>query len=145
MLIGIINGPNLQAIGSREVAVYGIKPIEECLGDLSQRYPDVELSYMQSHSEGAIIEELYRLSALPECQGVILNAGGYTHTSVAILDAIRAIPVPVIEVHISNIYARETYRRNSLIAEACRGQITGLGLDSYRLAVEALIGLQNAI
>lgn len=138
MHIGIINGPNLQRIGSREVDIYGVHTMEDFLSSLRSRYADITISYMQSHHEGDIITELYRLSDMPETVGIVLNAGGYTHTSIAILDAIRAIKTPVVEVHLSNIYAREPYRHKSLIAPACIGQITGLGIDGYRLAVEAL-------
>lgn len=138
MCIGIINGPNLHNIGSREVDIYGLRTMEQYLTSLREAFPNVELSYYQSHYEGGIIEELYRLDALPNCLGIILNAGAYTHTSIAILDAIRAITTPVIEVHLSNIYARESYRHKSLLASVCQGQITGFGLTSYKLAIEAI-------
>lgn len=142
MQIGIINGPNLQHIGKRETHIYGSHSWDTYLEHLRTAYPQCQLSYAQSHHEGVIIEELYRLDAEPDCIGIILNAGAYTHSSIAILDAIRAIQTPVVEVHLSNIYAREAYRRHSLIAEACVGQITGLGLESYRLGIEALISGQ---
>lgn len=139
MHIAIINGPNLQCIGSREVDIYGTHTMEEFLGKLGELYPQLKLSYTQSHYEGDIITALYRCAEEADCHGIILNAGAYTHTSIAILDAIRAIALPVVEVHLSNIYARETYRHKSLIAEACWGQITGFGIEGYRLALEALL------
>lgn len=139
MQIGIINGPNLNRIGRREVDVYGVHTMEEELSRLTEAYPSISISYFQSHSEGDIISELYRLDDGGDCQGIILNAGGYSHTSVAILDAIRAITTPVIEVHLSLTEAREEYRHRSLLRSACIGVISGFGLDSYRLAVEAFI------
>lgn len=141
MRIAIINGPNLHAIGSREVGIYGVRPFADFLGELRSSYPHLAIDYMQSHHEGAIIEALYHYDQMPDCRGIVLNAGAYTHTSIAILDAIRAISSPVVEVHLSHIYARESYRHKSVIAEACRGQIAGFGLESYRLGVEALLSL----
>ena len=138
MHIGIVNGPNLGRIGSREVDVYGLRTMDSLLNELRNTYTNLSISYMQSNHEGELIDELYRLSDGTAC-GIILNAGAYTHTSIAILDAIRAINPPVIEVHLSNILAREPYRHNSLIGGACLGTISGFGLDSYRLAVEALL------
>lgn len=138
MHIGIVNGPNLGRIGSREVDVYGLRTMDSLLNELRNTYTNLSISYMQSNHEGELIDELYRLSDGTAC-GIVLNAGAYTHTSIAILDAIRAINPPVIEVHLSNILARETYRHNSLIGCACLGTISGFGLDSYRLAVEALL------
>ena len=128
--VEIINGPNLQRIGRREPEVYGTKTMEA--------YSDsLHITYFQSHSEGALIERLYKLDD-EHVDGIILNAGAYTHTSLALADALRAISIPTIEVHISNIYAREEIRRHSLLSPVCQGVITGLGLDSYRLALEAL-------
>ena len=138
MHIGIVNGPNLGRIGSREVDVYGLRTMDSLLNELRNTYANLSISYMQSNHEGELIDELYRLSDGTAC-GIVLNAGAYTHTSIAILDAIRAINPPVIEVHLSNILAREPYRHNSLIGGACLGTISGFGLDSYRLAVEALL------
>lgn len=143
MHIGIINGPNLHNIGSREPALYGKVSWQTYLEGLYRAFPHIRLSYTQSHCEGHIIEELYRLSDTQGCIGIVLNAGAYTHTSLAILDAIRAISIPVVEVHMSNIYARESYRHKSLLAEACQGQIAGFGLESYRLGIEALISSQQ--
>lgn len=143
MYIAIINGPNLHAIGSREVEVYGLRSMDDLLEELKVRYTDYTIDYAQSHHEGALIEVLYRHAAHAECLGVVLNAGAYTHTSIALLDAIRAIDKPVVEVHLSNIYAREPYRHQSVLAAACLGQISGFGLESYRLGVEALISHHN--
>lgn len=138
MNIAIINGPNLSRLGHREVAVYGEISMDAWLDALRAQYRDVSISYLQSNHEGDLIDYLYQAED-SGVMGIILNAGGYTHTSVALLDAIRAINIPVIEVHISNIYAREPYRHHSIISVACRGVIAGLGLDGYRLALEALI------
>jgi 3-dehydroquinate dehydratase-2 len=135
MKIQIINGPNLNLLGVREPGVYGSSSFESCLEALKTRYPDVELDYYQSNVEGEIINKIQESGFSSD--GIILNAGAYTHTSVAIHDAIKAVPAPVIEVHISNVHAREDFRRQSLIAAACKGVIAGFGLASYRLAVEA--------
>ena len=136
--ISIINGPNLNLLGVREPGIYGNSSFDKCLETLASRYPDVEISYFQSNSEGAIIDELHRVG-FGEVEGIILNAGAYTHTSLAIADAISAITTPVIEVHISNVHAREEIRHRSMISGVCRGVIAGFGLDSYRLALEAFI------
>lgn len=136
--ISIINGPNLNLLGVREPGIYGNSSFDKCLETLASRYPDVEISYFQSNSEGAIIDELHRVG-FGEVEGIILNAGAYTHTSLAIADAISAINTPVIEVHISNVHAREEIRHRSMISGVCRGVIAGFGLDSYRLALEAFI------
>lgn len=137
MKIAIINGPNLNLLGVREPEKYGTTSFENYLEALRRQYPGVEIEYMQSNVEGEIINMLHRVGFT--CDGVVLNAGGYTHTSVAIADAVAAIATPVVEVHITNIYAREEERRTSLLSRACRGVISGFGLDSYRLAVEHLI------
>ena len=133
----IINGPNLNLLGVREPAVYGSRRFEDYLHELRERFPDAEIEYYQSNIEGEIIDRLQSVGF--SYDGIVLNAGGYSHTSVAIHDAISAISAPVIEVHISNIYAREEYRRHSLLSDACRGVICGLGLDGYRMAVEWLL------
>ena len=138
MNILIINGPNLNLLGKRETSIYGASSFDEFLASLRLKYPYHNIKYFQSNCEGAIIDRVHAGGF--DFDGIILNAGAYTHTSIAIADAIRAIEAPVIEVHISNIYAREEYRHHSMIASACRGQITGFGLDSYRLAIEALTG-----
>ncbi|HPY67981.1 MAG TPA: type II 3-dehydroquinate dehydratase [Bacteroidales bacterium] len=137
MNINIINGPNLNLLGKREPEKYGDKPFGSYLEFLRMTYPLVNFGYFHSNVEGEIINELHRIGFTAD--GIILNAGGYTHTSVAISDAIAAIETPVIEVHITNILGREDYRKTSLIACNCRGTISGFGLDSYRLAVEAFI------
>ncbi len=131
----IINGPNLNLLGKREPEVYGTKTFEDYFSELKKRYSTVALEYFQSNVEGEIINKLHEIGF--SYDGIILNAGGYTHTSVAIADATASIKTAVIEIHISNIYAREEYRHVSLIAKNCRGVITGFGLDSYRLAIEA--------
>lgn len=137
MNILIINGPNLNLLGKREKSIYGECPFDKFLESLKQRYAGHRIDYFQSNSEGAIIDKIQEAGF--SCDGIVLNAGAYTHTSIAISDAIRAVPAPVIEVHISNIHAREEYRHQSMIAAAATGSIIGFGLDSYRLAIEALI------
>ena len=135
MNILIINGPNLNLLGKRQTDIYGTRSFDEYIEELKQLFPQHTIEYYQSNHEGAIIDRLHSDGFTADA--IILNAGAYTHTSIAIADAIRAISAPVIEVHISNIYAREDYRRISYIANACRGSILGFGLDSYRLAIEA--------
>jgi 3-dehydroquinate dehydratase-2 len=137
MIIEIINGPNLNLLGRREPEKYGKSSFEEYLLVIKSRYPDIDFKYFQSNIEGEIINEIQRSGFSTD--GIILNAGGYTHTSVAITDAIAAVKTPVIEVHITNISAREEFRHISLISRNCIGSIAGFGMDSYRLAVEALI------
>ena len=138
MKILIINGPNLNLLGVREPGIYGSATFDSALERLRGLYPDIELEYFQSNHEGAIIDRLHAAGLGDAYAGIILNAGAYTHTSLAIADAIAAIEVPVVEVHISNVAAREEIRHRSLIAPVCRGSIAGFGLDSYRLAVEAI-------
>ncbi len=137
MNILIINGPNLNLLGKREKSVYGDSSFESYLSELRAQYPQHQIKYFQSNVEGELINAIHK-NGFGETEGIILNAGAYTHTSIAISDAIRAITVPVIEVHISNIHAREAYRHVSMIAAACKGSVIGFGLLSYRLAVEAL-------
>jgi len=137
MQISIINGPNLNLLGTREPEVYGGQTFESYLETLREQYPDIQVEYFQSNVEGLIIDELQRVGF--SADGIILNAGGYTHTAVAIRDAIAAISSPVIEVHISNVHAREEFRKSSLISEKVVGSIAGLGLDGYRLAMEYLL------
>jgi 3-dehydroquinate dehydratase-2 len=136
MKIQIINGPNLNLLGIREPDVYGSSSFETFLEILKNRYPEIEISYYQSNIEGEIINKIHETGF--SCDGIILNAGAYTHTSIAIHDAIKTVNTPVIEVHISNVHAREAFRHQSLIAPACKGVIAGFGLDSYRLAMEAI-------
>lgn len=143
MRIAIVNGPNLAHIGVREPQIYGAKSMDNLWQELAQQYPQIELCYYQSNHEGELLDYLYALHA-DGVHGIVLNAGAYTHTSIALLDAIRAITPPVIEVHLSNIYAREQYRHHSMIAPACRGVISGFGIDSYRLAVIALLRIAES-
>lgn len=137
MKICIINGPNLNLTGKREKDVYGNKGFEDFIPELSAEFPETDIHYFQSNIEGEIIDKIQ------ECRfgfdGIILNAGGYTHTSVAIGDVVKAVDVPVIEVHMSNVWARESYRHQSFISGGARGVIAGFGLDSYRLAVLSLL------
>lgn len=137
MKIAIINGPNLNLLGTREPEVYGATSFEQYFAQLHKAYPTLSFSYFQSNVEGELINELQRVGF--DHDGIILNPGGYTHTSVAIGDAIAAIATPVIEVHISNIAAREDFRKISHVSAKCKGTITGLGLKGYELAVQYLI------
>lgn len=136
--ITIINGPNLNLLGKREVSVYGNESFEDFFENLKKSYPEVELKYLQSNVEGTIIDFLQQENGK---DGIVLNAAGYTHTSVSIADTVRAIDSPVVEVHISNIFAREEFRHTSLIAPHCKGSIIGLGLNGYKLAIDALLAL----
>ena len=138
MKILIINGPNLNLLGTREPQHYGTGTMDSVLDALKNQYPDVQFDYYQSNVEGFLIDRLHQTLEKP-CDGVVLNAGAYTHTSVALRDAIAAIKVPVVEVHISNVHSREEFRQRSLISAVCKGVICGFGLDSYRLGVEALL------
>lgn len=138
MKLQIINGPNLNLLGLREPSIYGNRSFDDYLEELRGRYPDVEIAYYQSNIEGELINKMQEVGF--SVDGIILNAGAYTHTSVALQDCIRSLRAPVIEVHISNVNSREEFRQRSLIAPACIGVIAGFGLDSYRLAVEALKG-----
>ena len=135
MKIWIINGPNLNLLGRREQSIYGSQSFEDYLNQLKNSFPNCGIYYYQSNVEGEIIDKLHDIGNNPEYDGIVLNAGGYTHTSVAISDAVAAIELPVIEVHISNIYGREEFRHTSLISKECKGVIVGFGLDSYRLAL----------
>ncbi|HSW67838.1 MAG TPA: type II 3-dehydroquinate dehydratase [Bacteroidales bacterium] len=137
MKIVIINGPNLNLLGTREPEVYGSLKFEDVLSDLRECYPQVEIQYFQSNIEGEIVNFLQEAGF--NTGGIILNAAGYSHTSVAIADAVKAIPAPVVEVHISNVFSREQYRHHSYITPHCVGLICGLGTDGYRLAVEFLL------
>jgi len=133
----IINGPNLNLLGVREKGVYGDKDFPTYLEELRRSFEQAELSYFQSNHEGAIIDKIHEVGF--SLDGIVLNAGAYTHTSLAIADAIAAVTTPVVEVHISNIYARESFRHHSYLAKNCKGVICGFGLDGYRLAVESLL------
>ncbi|MBQ1938712.1 MAG: type II 3-dehydroquinate dehydratase [Alistipes sp.] len=136
MKILILNGPNLNLQGRRDTDVYGTRTFEEFLTELRGSYPEVEIDYFQSNVEGELINALHRSMGVYD--GVVLNAGGYTHTSVALRDAVAAVSTPVVEVHISSILAREEFRHQSLLAAVAVGSIMGFGLDSYRLGIEAL-------
>ena len=137
MKIQIINGPNLNLLGTREPSVYGDTSFTDYFLTLRHRYPQIEFSYFQSNKEGELIDKLHEAGFMFD--GIILNAGGYTHTSIAIGDAIAAIKTPVVEVHISNVHKRESFRHHSFLSANCKGVILGFGLDSYRLAVESFL------
>jgi 3-dehydroquinate dehydratase-2 len=140
MKIQIINGPNLNLLGQREPGIYGTSSFDDYLATLRSRYADVEIDYYQSNIEGELINKMQEVGFLGDVvDGIVLNAGAYTHTSVALQDCIRSLKCPVIEVHISNVHQMEEFRHKSLISCACKGVICGFGLDSYRLAVEAIV------
>lgn len=141
MKIAIINGPNLNLTGKRETGIYGKETFEDLLKKLHTEFPALRLDYFQSNVEGEIINKLHEAGS--DSDGIILNAGGYTHTSVAIADAVSAIKTPVIEVHMSNIFAREEYRHVSLTGARCAGCISGFGMDSYRLAIRQFMAWQK--
>lgn len=134
MKILILNGPNLNLLGIREKAVYGSRSFEDYFEELKEDFSDLDLVHFQSNTEGALIDKLHEVGFT--YKGIIFNAGAYTHTSIALSDAIKAIETPVIEVHISNVYAREAFRHKSMIAARCVGSISGFGLESYRLALQ---------
>ena len=136
MRIQIINGPNINLLGKREPSIYGSVTFEDYLAELRKKYADVQIDYFQSNIEGELIDKIQQVGS--DVDGIILNAGAYTHTSIALQDAIRSVTSPVIEVHISNVHAREAFRHVSMISCACKGVILGFGLNSYRLAMEAL-------
>lgn len=137
MNILILNGPNLNLLGKREPGIYGNQSFELLFDKLKSQYPALSLHYFQSNIEGELINKIHEVGF--SFDGIVFNAGGYTHTSVALRDAISAVPTPVIEVHISNIHARESFRHTSMIAPVCKGSIVGLGLYGYKLAIEAII------
>ncbi len=137
MRIQIINGPNLNLLGKREPGVYGNQSFDDYLKELIVLFPSVEIEYFQSNSEGSIIDKLHEVGF--EFDAIILNAGAYTHTSIAIADAIKGISTPVVEVHISNVFQRESFRHHSWLSPVCKGCIVGFGLDSYRLAILSVI------
>ena len=139
MKIQIINGPNLNLLGIREPGIYGNSSFDTYLQQLRDLYPDIQINYYQSNVEGELINVMQQVGFTID--GIILNAGAYTHTSVALHDCIHSLTAPVIEVHISNVHQRESFRHHSMISSACKGVICGFGLDSYRLAVEALKGI----
>ncbi len=140
MKILVVNGPNLNLLGQREPGIYGTCSFDDYLASLRKRYPSIEIDYYQSNIEGELINRMQQAGFLdnPVCDGIVLNAGAYTHTSIALQDCIRSLRCPVVEVHISNVHTREEFRHHSYISCACKGVICGFGLDSYRLAIEAL-------
>lgn len=135
----IINGPNLNLLGRREPGIYGNCSMESYLETLRSRYPNHSIEYFQSNHEGEIIDKLHEVGFDNDMEGIVLNAGAYTHTSLAIADAIAAINAPVVEVHISNVHAREEVRHHSMISRVCRGVIAGFGMNSYRLGIDAIL------
>ena len=137
MRIQIINGPNLNLLGVREPEIYGAKGFEEYLHVLRDKYPDISIEYFQSNVEGELINKIHEVGF--DADGIVLNAGAYTHYSLALMDAIKSVTSPVVEVHISNVHKREEFRRHSVISPVCTGVICGFGLDSYRLAIESLL------
>ena len=137
MRIQIINGPNLNLLGKREPNIYGDRSFEEYLQTLTDAYPTVQIDYYQSNVEGELINKIHEVGF--EADGIVLNAGAYTHYSLALMDAIKCVSTPVVEVHISNVHQREEFRHHSMISRGCMGVICGFGLDSYRLAIEAII------
>lgn len=137
MRIIIINGPNLNLLGVREKSIYGDGNMEDYIAETRQRYPEIEIEYYQSNVEGELINKIHEVGF--SYDGIVLNAGAYTHTSIALADAISGVNTPAIEVHISNTAKRENFRHTSYISAVCKGTITGFGLDSYRLAIEALV------
>lgn len=136
MKIQIVNGPNLNLLGVREPGIYGSESFESYLSKLREQYPEVEIEYYQSNVEGELINKIQEVGF--SFDGIVLNAGAYTHTSIALHDCIRAIKCPVVEVHISNVHQREDFRHHSFISAACKGVVCGFGLNSYRLAIEGL-------
>ena len=133
----IINGPNLNLLGIREPSVYGGESFEDFIAKLEVQFPEIELSYYQSNHEGALIDKIHEVGF--SYDGIVLNAGGYTHTSVALADAIKAISTPVVEVHISNTFARETFRHQSYLSPVVKGVVVGFGLKSYELALQSFL------
>jgi 3-dehydroquinate dehydratase-2 len=140
MQILLLNGPNLNLLGRREPGIYGTRSFEDYLPELQEAFPQFELTYFQSNHEGELLDKLHEVGF--SYHGIVLNAGGYTHTSVALADAIAAIATPVVEVHLSNLHAREEFRQKSLIGRNCVGSISGFKLDSYRLALHYFDGLR---
>ena len=139
MKVMIINGPNLNLLGKREEAIYGNISFDDYLKELIVAFRDIQIAYYQSNIEGELINKLHELDL--SYDAVLLNAGGYTHTSVALTDAVAAIDIPVIEVHISNIYSRDEFRRKSLLSPNCKGVVCGFGLDSYKAALTTILDL----
>ncbi len=137
MKVAIINGPNLNLLGQRETGIYGHQTLDDLMVCLKKKYPEIDFEFFQSNLEGEIINKLHEVGF--QSDGIIINAGGYTHTSVAIADAVRAIGTPVVEVHVSNIFAREGFRHISLLGTHCQGLVSGFGLDSYEIALTSFL------
>lgn len=137
MKIVIINGPNLNLQGIREPEVYGTQTFEAKVEELRRSFPQLDIEYYQSNIEGELIDKIHQVGFVSD--GIIVNLGGYSHTSVALHDALKSVPAPAVEVHVSNIFSREEFRHHSLITSACRGMICGMGMDGYRLAIESFI------
>lgn len=135
----ILNGPNLNLLGQRQPEIYGTQTLDDIIAGLRREFPDIRIDAVQSNHEGALIDAIHSTNNDPECVGIVLNPGAYAHTSLAIADAILSVTTPVIEVHLSNIAAREPVRQKSFIAPVCRGTITGLGAKGYALALHALL------
>lgn len=135
MRIIIINGPNLNLLGKREPSIYGNQTFEDYFNSLKNQFKNIELSYYQSNIEGKLIDKIQEVGF--EFDGIIINAGAYTHTSIAIADAIASITTPVVEVHISNTFARESFRHKSFLSKVCKGIIVGFGMDSYKMAIHS--------
>ena len=144
MKIQIINGPNLNLLGVREPGIYGGRSFEDFLPALKAKFPDIEIEYFQSNSEGELIDKLQKVSFTHD--GVVLNAGAYTHTSIALQDCIRALKCPVVEVHISNVHRREVFRHQSYLSSVCLGVVCGFGLHGYVMAIDGILAhLSNAV
>ncbi len=138
MQLAIINGPNLNLLGTRETSIYGSITFKEYLKELHKKFPKVKFTYFQSNIEGEIVSEIQKIGSM-NYNGIILNPAAYTHTSIAIADAVKGVETPVVEVHISNITKREVYRHNSFVTPFCKGSIIGFGLKGYELAVQAFL------
>lgn len=143
MTILVLNGPNLSRLGKREPAVYGRQTLDDINRELAASFPELSFDFFQTESEGALLEKLFNCEDKGGYRGVVLNAGALTHYSIALRDAISAITLPVVEVHLSNIYAREEFRHKSVISEVCAGVISGFGANSYHLGVRALLGMTS--
>jgi 3-dehydroquinate dehydratase-2 len=143
MPILVLNGPNLSRLGKREPEVYGRQTLDDINRELAEGFPDLSFDFFQTESEGALLEKLFQCEDKGGYRGVVLNAGALTHYSIALRDAISAVTIPVVEVHLSNIYAREEFRRKSVISEVCVGVISGFGANSYHLGVRALLGISS--
>lgn len=143
MSILVLNGPNLSRLGKREPAVYGYQTLDDINRGLVESFPDVTFDFFQSEDEGALLEKLFHIEDKGGYRGVLLNAGAFTHYSIALRDAISGVAIPVVEIHLSNIFAREEFRRTSVISEVCVGVISGFGANSYHLGVRALLGMSG--